>query len=58
MIPATEPLFEVARTEPDPLAAAIRRIVPQATRKQVADLEELLARMIEDYAGAPKVRPR
>ena len=56
MIPATQPLFDVARTEPDPLAAAIRRIVPQASRAQVLDLQELIAAEAERIASPARGR--
>jgi hypothetical protein len=58
MMPATEPLLDVEPVRPDSLAVRIKQIVPPATRQQVGELEELLARLIEDYAGPPKVRPR
>ena len=54
MSTATEPLFDVRRTAPDPLAAAVRAIFPQASRVQVAELKELVAREAELIARPPK----
>lgn len=55
-MPRTMPMFEVEPREPDPLAVAIRRIVPGASRVQVGELEELLAREIERAARRPGKR--
>jgi hypothetical protein len=55
---ATGTLFEIERARPDSLAAQVRAILPQATRQQVAEIEELLARQIELAARPVKRRQR
>ena len=50
----TEPLFEVKAAAPDPLAVRIARMVPQASRAQVAELAELVAAEAEAIARPAK----
>lgn len=50
----TVPMFDVEPAEPQPLTERIRAILPGATRREVAALEELLAAEIRVHAESPR----
>lgn len=57
-VPETIPMFDVKRSRPDPLAVAIREIVPGASTSQVLDIKGLIAREAERIARSPGKRQR